>query len=349
MEDVEVLKQEIINGVTKKLEEKLAGEKVDVNKIVQIVKAQILEDKSFLLTAKKDEEVPGTLAKGIKKALGEGTGASGGYLVPISYVNKIIDITKVKSLILQYADIMPVATNQASVPVLDSDVTFYWTNENTEGTESNPTFKQLNAPIKKGMAITPIPNELLDDETIGGAVDAYLEKLFGRALAKEIDRVALTGNKGNGDPFDGVINTSGVVVVTGTSTSDPEYKKLVEATFAISDDYASDPLWVAHRTFYSKCFQLESSDGKPVLSPEAKALVAYPFVRNERMPHTFTTGQPIALFGDLSNVRIAMRQGLTIEASKQVNFKSDQTVLRAKFRMGLGVTPADAFVLYKLG
>jgi HK97 family phage major capsid protein len=349
-DEVEVLKQQIIDETAKKIEEKLKGEKsdADINAIVETVKKQLLVDKSFVF-GKKDEVEPGAFAQGIKKALAEGTGSAGGYLVPNTYINKIIDIMKIRSLVLKYADIMPVATNQGVVPTLDTGVSFTWTNENTAGTESNPVFGQLNLTVKKGMAITTIPNELLEDKTIGGAVDQYLIKLFGRAFAKEIDRVALTGDTGAGDPFDGIINTTGVTTVTAASTTDPAYKELVSVTTGINDDYSVNPMWIAHRTFYAKCFELLDANNRPILNPEAKTLVAYPYVRNERMPHDFSTGKPIALFGDLGVVRIAMRQNLVIEASKQVKFTADQTVLRAKFRMGIGVAPADSFVLYKLG
>ena len=350
-DEIEVLKQEIIDETAKKIEEKLKGEKSDedIEKIVETVKNQILADKKFVFAEGKAEEEPGTFAKGIKKALTEGTGSSGGYLVPVSYVNKIIDIMKVRSLVLQYADIVPVAANQVQVPTLSSGVHFTWTNENTAGTETNPTFGQLNMTVKKGMGITTIPNELLDDKTIGGAVDQYLVNLYGRAFAREIDRVALAGDTGAGDPFDGVINTSGVVTITGSaSTTVPEYKKLVDMVFGLNDLYALNPIWVAHRTFYAQCLELLDANNRPILSPEAKTLIAYPYARNENMPHDFSLGKPIAIFGDLANIRIAMRQSLVIEASKHVNFTADQTVLRGKFRLAIGVAPADAFAVYTL-
>ena len=348
MDDIDKLKNEIIDETAKKIEEKMAGNN-NLERIVAMVKKEILADNKFKVPTGKSEPEPGAFAMGIKKQMAEGTGSAGGYLVPTSYVNKIIDITKQKSLVLKYADIMPVATNQAVVPTLDSNVSFTWTNENTEGTESEPQIGQLNITIKKGMAITTIPNELLEDKTIGGAVDAWLVKLYGKAYAKEIDRVSLAGDTGNGDPFNGVVHTTGVTNVAGTSgTTTPEYDKLVSMTFSISDDYADNPIWVAHRTFYSQCLQLKNSNGTPILNPNDKSLIAYAYARNESMPHDFTAGKPIAIFGDLANIRIAMRHNLIIEASKQVNFKADQTVLRAKFRMGIGVAPADAFAVYTL-
>ena len=350
--EIKELEEEIIKEAAKRVEEKLKGNIPDdtIKSIVEIVKKEILASNKFKMPqANANTPTPGEFAMGIKKALSEGTGASGGFLVPVSYVNQIIDIAKVKSLVLQKADVIPVATNQAQVPVLTDGVSFTWTNENTAGAESNPTFGQLSMTVKKGMAITTIPNELLEDKTIGGAVDQYLVKLFGKAFAREVDRVALTGDTGAGDPFNGVLHTSGVISVVGsTGVTAPEYKKLVDVAFAINDDYAADPVWVAHRLFYAQTFEILDANNRPVLDPNMKTLVSFPYVRNERMPHDFSAGKPIALFGDLSNIRIAMRQNLVVEASKHAGFTSDQTILRAKFRLAIGVAPADAFAVYSL-
>lgn len=338
--------KEYLEILKKEIAKEFEGKFPEINTVVQKVLEEI-EKRNIKIPVAGEEKKKEGFAQWLRKAMAEGTGSAGGYLVPEEYVNKILDITKVKSLVLQFADVIPVGSSTAKIPNLASDVSFTWTNENSEISESDPSLGQITINIKGAKAITTIPNELLEDASIGPALDAWLTNLFGRAYAKEIDRVALVGNTGSGDPFNGIINTPGVPTKASSSTTGPDYNSLVDATFAISDDYALNPVWVAHRTFYSKVFQLSDSQNRPLLIPGAKELLAYPFYRNERMPSTFTADKPIAIFGDLSNVRIGMRRQLVIETSKHAKFTYDQTVIRAKFRLGLAIWSPNAFVIYK--
>lgn len=281
------------------------------------------------------------------KQMAEGTGSAGGYLVPPEYVNRILDITKITSIVLPRADVFPVSSNVAYIPTLTSGVSFVWTAENQEGTATQPTFGQVSMAIKEALGIVYISNALLEDQNLGPDLDRYLVNLFGSAMAKEVDRLALTGNTSSGDPFNGILNTANTVTVRSSSTTGIDYDSLIDVIFSLNDDKAIDPVWIGHRTFYAKCFKLKDDNGLPILNPTAKDLLGYPFFRSERMPSTYQADEPIAIFGDLKNVRIGLRRDLTIETSKDVRFTYDQTVIRAKFRLGIAIYDPSAFCVYK--
>ena len=342
--------KEYISIIAKEVEKELLPKFPDQNAIMQDILKEVenLIEKKIIKVPIAGENKE-NFATWLKKAMSEGTGSAGGYLVPPEYVNKILDITKDASFVLKRADVIPVSSNTDYIPNLSTDVSFSWVTEgNTPSSDTAPTFGQVVLNIKKGMAITYITNELLEDQKIGPAIDIYLTTLFGRAMGKEIDRVALVGNTSVGDPFNGILNTTGVTVVRSASTTGIDYESLIDCIFGVSDDYALDPVWIGHRAFYASVLKVKDEAGNYILSPEAKTLLGYEMLRSERMPSSWTQADsPIAIFGDLKNIKIGLRQDLVVETSPHVKFPFDQTTLRAKFRLGIAIWPANAFVVYK--
>ncbi|KYC45221.1 MAG: Phage capsid family protein [Candidatus Methanofastidiosum methylothiophilum] len=339
--------KEYISIIAKEVEKELLPKFPDQNAIMQDILKEVeklIEQKIIKVPIAGENKE--NFADWLKKALEEG--GSGGYLVPPEYVNRILDIAKDASFVLKRGDIIPVSSNIDYIPNLNTDVSFSWVAESaTPTSDTTPVFGQTSLTIKKGMAITYISNEFLSDQKIGPAVDAYLTSLFGRAMGKEIDRVALVGSTSGGDPFNGVINTSGVTIVRSSSTTGIDYGSMVDCTNGVSTDYALEPVWIGHRLFYAKVLKIADTQNHPIFDPEAKTLLGYEYLKSERMPYTFTADKPVAIFGDLKNIRIGLRQDLTIESSPHNKFTYDQTTLRAKFRIGIAVHPAVAFVVYK--
>jgi HK97 family phage major capsid protein len=347
MNEIETLKNDIIEKAVQKIMAELNSKFITHDELVAAFKE---------FTAHKDvySVEPGLLAKTIrglviKGPMLEGTGSAGGYLVPPEYVNRILDVAIQQSVVYPKVTKIPVASNQMYLTGVSSAVTFSYPGENATTTPTAPIIYQAGVPIKKGMALVDIPNELLADATIGGAVDAYLVNLIGRAFGKEMDRLILVGDTSSGDPFNGILNTSGITYVVEATghTSDVTYDALIDAINAIPSDYKLNPFWIAHRTFYAKAFEVKTTTNQPVLNPEAKTLVGYPFERVEVMPSTFAASKPIALFCDPVNVMFGMRQELQITASKEAKFDLDLTELKATFRFGFYIAYPSTFVVIK--
>jgi HK97 family phage major capsid protein len=347
MEELEQVKGEIIDKAAQKVMADLNSKFITYEEMQKVIKEYATHKDVY------DVE-PGTLTKSIRElvtkgTMVEGTGSAGGYFVPPEYVNRILDVAIQQAVVYPKVTRIPVASNQAYLTGVSSAVSFSYPGENATSTPVTPTITQNPAAIKKGMALVDIANELLADATIGGAVDAYIVNLLGRAFGKEMDRIILAGNTGSGDPFNGILNTSGITsVVEATGhTADVTYQALVDATNAVPSDYKLNPLWVAHRTFYAKAFEVMTTTNYPVLNPESKTLIGYPFERVEVMPSTFSASQPIALFCDPVNVMFGMRQELQIQASREVKFNYDLTELKATFRFGVYVAYPATFVVVK--
>lgn len=163
--------------------------------------------------------------------------AQGGYLVPppqlVTEVNRFVEeygIARSDMRYLPFSD----AGNERKIPALDAAVSVYWVGEAGAKPSTKPTFKLVTQTLKKLAAIVPITEELLQDSAID--IIKLLGELFGEAIAREEDRVFLTGRTANGDPYDGILYASGVVNVdmgTGKLVDDITADDLLELIYAV--------------------------------------------------------------------------------------------------------------------
>src|SRR3990170_1647953 len=79
-----------------------------------------------------------------RKALGEGTGSAGGYLVPEEYLGEVKDRITARAIVRRAgATVYPMATDTLNVPKVTGGATAYWIGENAQITASDETLDQL--------------------------------------------------------------------------------------------------------------------------------------------------------------------------------------------------------------
>lgn len=339
MEDkeLETIKQEIIDKAVEKLEGNINSKFVtieELKKSLEAMKAPIVP-----------EEEPGGFAKFIKKTLTSSTEP----IVPPQYVNRLFDIFKDYSIILKNATVINVSSNTAYVPYVETRPTVVWVSEGSQITgNTEPSLDNKTAAIKKAAALVNISNELLADAAVGPSVDALIMDLIGKAFAKEFDKQVLTGT---GTPWTGITGLSGVTSVVSAGYA-PSWTELHNVIFGLSSDYILNPVFVANKGFYALTYGLTaSSAGSPMLDQNFKTLFGYPIYMNEDMPApsagAFSADTVMAIFGDLKQVIVAMRQDLTVEATKDFKFDYDLTSVKVTARVGVAFPYPAAFVLYK--
>ena len=326
MEELEKVKSELIDKTTEKVMSELNSKFITYEEMQKAMKEYASNKDVY-------SAEPGLLTKNIK-AMVEGTGSAGGYFVPVEYVNRIMDVAIQQALVYPKVTKIPFASNQANMTGVSAAVSFAYPGEAAAPLAVAPTLTQTAISIKKGMALIDISNELLRDATIGGAVDAYIVSLLGRAYGKEMDRIITVGNTVSGDPFMGILNTAGIVSVVEAvgNTTTVSYDALVDTTLAASRDYTLSPMFLGSRAFFASLRKVKTTYGQPIFDPESKTLLGYPFAILEVMPSAITASQPIALFGDPATLIFGTRNELEILASKEAKFALDVTSLRATYR-----------------
>jgi len=141
-----------------------------------------------------------------RRALAEGTDASGGFTVPDVLGAELIDRLRPQSTVLQSgARIVPIDSDSHSFAKVETDPTPSWRAENDPVAESDPTFGRLEFVPKSVAFMVRASRELLQDSV---NLEEELPRIFGAVMGRELDRVALVGDSSNGEPV-GLMNASG--------------------------------------------------------------------------------------------------------------------------------------------
>ena len=147
----------------------------------------------------------------IKTAMSEGTGAQGGYTVPVGYDSKIFgaihDSTTIVPKCTPYPHGMADGFTK-KIPRWLTGVTITNSAEAAVKVVTKPTLAQPESVLKKMTAIVVMTDELLSDNI--SSLDQKCAEMIGRAIAVEQERQVLVGNTGAGDQFMGIGYAVGV-------------------------------------------------------------------------------------------------------------------------------------------
>ena len=149
------------------------------------------------------------------KALGEGAGAAGGYLVPPEYIQDLVLLRRATAPLLDYVRRVPVKSNLIYVPQQTTVSTVGWTAENATKPSTDEVLGQLSVNVFTLAGIAKVSNQLLEDSS--PAVDGVVRQDLMRGVNIEMDRVVINGS-GTGQPT-GILNTSGVTSTATTVTN----------------------------------------------------------------------------------------------------------------------------------
>ncbi len=307
------------------------------------------------------------------KALTEGTGSAGGFTVPEEFAAEVNRVVEDFGLVAKLARKFPMKSDTLNIPRLSATVTMYYPGEATSGTASQPTFEQVVLSSKSCVGITPMSNELLADANIS-VVDLLVE-LFSEAIGGMLDTQGLTGS---GSPFTGILNDTGVTVVTPANG-------VGESTFtgAATPDRCRDLIaqvkpwalqgaaFIMHRTVWSIIQQKKASSSgdyfigqyNPVVAgaaqvqgyPTAMAgtLWGYPVYLSDKMPTTTAVSTKFIIFGNLKHVYMGVRNDMAVAISQDATVGSDNlfaanmSAVRVVTRHALAVGLPTAFAVLK--
>jgi HK97 family phage major capsid protein/HK97 family phage prohead protease len=307
--------------------------------------------RNFLLAAK--ERHP--MLADAKSVMSEGTPAAGGYLVPTEFYMEVIRLLRDASPIMQIANILPMSTWKRLIPRQLSNVAVGWVTEGGTKPVTNTSFGQLEQVAKVMAAVIKCTDELLRDNAIN--LTAFLSQLISESMALEIERVALSGDISAGDPFAGIINSSGVNVTTmaGATVS---FDDVIELIYSLNAANSQNAVIAINRTGLKKLLKLKDTQGRYLWQPPVGSVPAtiwdVPYVICPTIPNTLGTGTDCtaAIFGRFSRaLLISPRESIAVKVSQDAYdnsdssnaFMQDQTWLRFTQALSIDVAQPSAF------
>src|SRR4051794_28727095 len=144
------------------------------------------------------------------KALAEGTGSAGGYLVESEVSAEIVKSLRARSAIMRLGPRIVPVKKDLSVTSVSTGASAYYVAENALIPTSEPTFAQTPLLVPKELAaLVPVANRLLRDAAESPDVEQVLRDDLAEVLALRSDLAFLQGTGTGGEPR-GVRNASGL-------------------------------------------------------------------------------------------------------------------------------------------
>jgi HK97 family phage major capsid protein len=298
-----------------------------------------------------------------QKALSVGSGADGGYLVPLETEAAVIRGVKNISPIRAIAGNRTVSATVYKKPFAVTGPATGWVAETATRPETNsPTLAELTFPTMELYAMPSATQTLLDDSAVN--IDEWLAEEIQIAFAQQ-EGTAFVSGDGNNKPkgflaYTKIANGSWEwdkigYVATGEDGGFAEENpsdNLIDLIYSLKSDYRSNAHWVMNRATQAAIRKIKDADGNYIWQPGERAdlsptLMNYPIAESEDMPNVASNSYSIA-FGDFNRGYLVVdRAGIRVlrdpySAKPYVLFYTTK-------RVGGGVQDFDAIKLLKFG
>jgi len=285
------------------------------------------------------------------RALG-GASGSGSYTVPDVLSSTVIRLVDQYSAFAQNATSVAMPSDVLQFPRRTGGTTAYWIDENTAITASDPTMNQVTLTAKKVTGAVAISSELLQDSIV--SIADFIAAELGLSLANAVEAAAWSGNPSNAPAVAGLVTSytggllaasaatyaASLVTAAGDTPDEVTKANLLAMMAAVPQHSRQGAKWFCSPFFFATCMQaLDLNQGGSVGLSQGMGLtfLGSPVVLTDRLPSgTDSTGVVMALYGNMANSSYyGVRNSIEIASSDQVNFLSDQTVIRAVARVAI--------------
>lgn len=276
----------------------------------------------------------------------------GGYLIPEEFRNQLLEIAINRSNIMNMAMAIPMATNVINIPyiagldrssgTLHGGIQFKWLDELAQKTETRPEFGKIQLRLKKCAGLAYASDEILEDSPI--SLEAILTRMFGDALAWQLDNVFINGD-GGGKPL-GILNAPCLISVdkeTDQEATTIQFENIINMYSRMWNK--ADAIWMANEDTFRQLASMSlavGTGGIPVWMPAGgvsgkpyDTLMGKPLVFTEHCQTLGTVGD--ILFCDWSQYLVGQRAGaaggLKFASSIHLKFDYDQVAFRFVFRL----------------
>lgn len=300
----------------------------------------------FLLSVVRGDSQRLASVYGSVKTMEEGTGGTGGYLVPPDISTQLMQATIETSAVLPLVRRITVNSNVGEMPSLDQYVapTAGVGNsafaggikptkrkESAAYTETEASFEMLKWQLNSMGGITYISNEMLSDASM---IEGILRGLIATAIAAREEYYVFRGT-GVDEPL-GILNSAAAIGVTPNTNNAVKYVDAL-SMFAQFKQVNSTPVWAMHPGIWPDIGVFEVSTGSGGVFQSnlngaiGNSLLGYRIITSEHLPNPDTAGA----FGlyDLGAYLLLEKGGLQIDFSEHAAFTTGRGVFRFTKRM----------------
>lgn len=260
----------------------------------------------------------------VSRAQSEASGPAGGYFVPDTFRDKMVERKKAFGGLAQAAEQVNTTTGAPLVwmtndDVLSTEAGIVGENAaNTFGADfvfGRNTFSAFKydtsgatsqgSPASKWLLVSW---ELLQDSTYD--IQSFIARKFAERIARKA-AVDFINGSGVNEPV-GIISTMGALTNSGvtvaSATAGPTYNELVDIEHSLDPAYREGASWLMNDKTFGLINKLQDTAGRPLVwnageslgaSDRVKMLNGYPVVIDQAMPDLLTGSTKGLVFGDL--------------------------------------------------
>lgn len=282
----------------------------------------------------------------IVKAAGEGIGSSGGFLVPSDLATAILDLRDFFGAFRRRARLVPMASDNTSVPRRPGGTGAFFMGENANNGASDETVANvdnINLTAKKIGSLIRISNEI-EEDAIVDVVD-FVANEIAFAFAAQEDDCAFNGT---GTSAYGKMRGVGSIVLDGNHGKAKVSAASGHNTFLTIDstDIANlmssirasaipNAAWFVSQSFFAQTFcrlaggtgylTMAMADG--VMTPH---YLGFPVILTQKLPLVSpgSAGTVMAVFGDMyAGAALGQRRSITLARSSDRYMDQDQVAV----------------------
>lgn len=266
------------------------------------------------------DDVWKSLPESARKALQEGVGSEGGYLVPDDFVARITE----KRDSASFARAMGVQVIQTSrdaidIPTESTSLTkFVRTAEEGAYDTNDPSFAQNNVVVQKWSKLTKITEELLADDAAN--LEEFYANAVGRAMAQTEAYYVAIGSGTN--QHQGIFEGGTTDALTFDTAAHIEPVELYELFMKLKTGYQANAAWLMDPMTWQHIISLRNTDNwafgaadmatlQTAGGPQAGTLYGKPVFLQDDIP-VIATGVCVVMVGDPQYYALVERQGLSV-------------------------------------
>lgn len=269
------------------------------------------ERKAFISWVRKGEK---GLAPDELKVMRVSEDVTGGYVTPIEFDNRIIELQKVFSRIRELVEVLPIGGAGLEIPkeaAVDMDAFAAWPGE-TLAAQDLKFAEERFTPFELQALVAP-KRTLIEDAAFD--IEGYIQRKVAEIYAWKEGKAFVTGD-GVQKP-EGLLTANIQSVVSGSAT-DVTADSLFNLAYNVSSAYAPGAGWLLNRLTILKIRLLKDQEGRYLWQPalqagEPSTLLGYPIYEDPHMPLVASNSYPI-IFGNFkAGYKIVDRVGMSVQ------------------------------------
>lgn len=270
------------------------------------------EYKQDMLTAMR------TRFRNISNVLQEGNDQQGGYLVPVEYDNRLIDVLNEENIMRSLAKKIT-TSGEHKINIAATKPAAAWIEEGGALTFGDATFDQIMMDAYKLHVAIKVTEELLYDAAFN--LEGYIIDQFGKALANAEEDAFLNGD-GKGKPMGVFDTTNGGQYNTTTSTANISADDIINLVYTLKRPYRKSAAFITNDKTLASLRKLKDNNGAYLWQPaltagEPDRLFGYAIHTSQFAPEA-AAGKPAMAFGDFSYYNIGDRGSRSMQELKEL-------------------------------